>query len=260
MVDMSTFKTKIADGHPVFGIVLRSSEKAIAELVGLTGFDYAWLDMEHSVMTFDQVETLVITLEARDCVSLVRVPSNDANSIGRALDLAAHIVAIPHVETPEEAKRAVAGAKYYPLGRRGFASSSRSNRLGIEPLDKAVMQQKNNQTMVMVQIESRVGMQNVESIAQVEGVDILFLGLGDLSQDMGVPGEYEHAAIGDAMKQFNKAVSRAGKISATAIPNIAGLDQYLGLGFQMLTCGVETLLMRDALKMLMRDISSRGKS
>lgn len=258
-MDLNNFKAKILEGHPVFGVVLRSPEVAFAELVGLTGFDFAWIDMEHSIMSLKQVETLIITLENQRCISLVRVSGNEADYIGKVLDMGADIVNVPHIETIEEAQQVVQNAKYFPVGRRGFSSCSRANKQGIDVLDKEKMQQKNNENMVMVQIESRKGMQNLDQIAQVEGIDILFLGLGDLSQDLGIPGQFQHSAIIEAINQFCQAVSKTGKIGAVPVADPDRINYYIDLGLRMICCGVDIILIKDALKRLMKNIHSRVK-
>ena len=233
---------------------MRTPETAFAELVALAGFDFAWIDMEHTALGFKEVESLIVALQAHDCISLVRVPRNDPNEIGKALDMGANIVDVPQVETVREAQAVIASAKYSPLGLRGFASSTRSNKFGIEPLNRAAMPARNADNMVMVQIESVKGLRNAGKIALVDGIDILFLGPGDLSQDLGVAGELAHPQFVRSVSQFAKAVNPTGKVAATAVTDPVRLNDYMKQGFRMFACGVDTILMKDVLVKLRADI------
>ncbi|MBN1672839.1 MAG: hypothetical protein JXR37_17475 [Kiritimatiellae bacterium] len=253
-MSMEDLKRKIAERRPAFGVVLRNAEPALAELVGLTGFDFAWIDMEHSTLTAQQVDTLILALKHRGGVPLVRVRENNSRQIGQVLDLGADIVNVPHVDTAAEAERAVQAAKYYPLGRRGYSSSSRSAAQGLEKLTSETMQRTNDQTMLMVQIESRTGLDNLPAIAGLDGIDALFLGLGDLSQDLGMPGRFEEPAIKQALDAFAGTVREAGKISATAVSEPAAIRQCVQLGIQIVSCAVDVVLFKDALQRLMEAI------
>jgi 4-hydroxy-2-oxoheptanedioate aldolase len=257
MADFRDFRNKLRARQPRLGVVLRSAERAFAELVGLTGYDFAWIDMEHSCLELRDVETLILTLENAGCIPLVRVAGNVSQAIGQVLDMGARIVNVPHVDTVAEAEQAVRSAKYYPLGARGFSSCSRSNRQGLERLDETTMRKMNEESLVMVQVESAQGMQNLRAIAAVAGVDVLFLGLGDLSQDLGLPGDFQHPRLRDCAREFAQIVHQAGKISAIPLGNPAWAKEYAAWGFSMMCCGVDILLMRRALESRLADVSSR---
>ena len=252
-----TFRNKLLSGKPVFGVVLKTPEIAFAELAGLTGFDFAWIDMEHSALNIREVETLVVTLENQGCASLVRLSENNPNLIGQVLDTGALMIDVPHVETQEDAEKVVLGAKYHPRGQRGFSSSSRITRQGLGRLDGARMAEENARNMVMAQIESKTAVENVSRIAGVDGIDILFLGLGDLSQDLGVPGEFRHPLLRDQVERFSKAVCPTGKILATIVPDPNDLEAYFRLGFRLFTCGTDIGLLGDALRTRLETIRSK---
>lgn len=243
-----TFRNKLFSGKPVFGIVLKTPETAIAELAGLTGFDFAWIDMEHSSLSFREAESLVIALENQECAALIRVAENSPNLIGQALDAGANLIVVPHIDTPEDAEKVVRSAKYYPRGRRGFSSGNRITRQGLDKLDVALMAKENARNIVIAQIESKIAVENVSRIAAVDGIDVLFLGLGDLSQDLGVPGEYRHPFLRNQVEQFSKAVRPTGKILATIAPDPNDLEEYVRLGFRLFTCGTDIGLLGNALR------------
>jgi len=247
MTGPKSLRERLAEGRAALGVVLRGVDTAVAELVGLVGFDFAWIDMEHSAMGFRDVEHLVLALDNRGCVPVVRVRHNEPNAIGQALDLGAEVVVVPHVDTAADAARAVAGAKYFPVGHRGFSSAGRSNRQGMDAITPEAMDGQNRRSMLMVQIESRAAVAGVDEIAAVDGVDILFLGLGDLCQDLGVPGRADDPRCRRAAEAVSRAARATGRIAATVLGDPADLDRWTGLGFRLFCCGVDVLLMRDAL-------------
>jgi len=240
------FRRKLVEGRTVLGMAMQTADTATAEIIAHAGFDFVWIETEHTTHSLKDVERLIVTLENRDCVPLVRVRTNDPNEIGQALDMGARIVNVPHVDTPEDAKRAVQGAKYYPTGRRGYATFTRSSCQGSVKLDAERMKQKNDETMLMVQIESEKAVRNAEAIAMTDGVDALFVGYADLSQDMGIPVDPEHPLLSAAIGTVGAAVKRAGKLGMFIVLDPAKTSRYTDLGFTMILCGIDVRLLKQA--------------
>ncbi|MCE5252157.1 hypothetical protein LLG96_18300 [bacterium] len=245
------FREKLRSHDPVFGLVMQGTMTSWAEIIALTGFDFVWIDMEHTAMTFSEVEHLIITLENYGCVPLVRVRRNEANCTGQVLDMGARIVNIPHVDTVEDALEAVRNARYFPLGRRGYSTCSRSTLQGKQRLDTSLMAEKNDETMLMVQIESGEAVRNVDDIAAVEGVDILFIGSSDLSQDMGITPDPRHPKLEEAVHTVSRAIKQHGKIGAFIVPDPSRVPYYCDLGFNLIICGMDTAMFRSAAETLL---------
>src|SRR5262245_23274503 len=138
----------------VLGFVCRTLSLTVVELVGLSGFDFVWLDMEHTSASFETVENLCRAADATGIESLVRVPDQNPSSILRALETGISILNVPHVEDRQQAEAIVDAAKYAPMGQRGFCASSRGTRYGFEGNARQAFAAANERTMVMVQIES----------------------------------------------------------------------------------------------------------
>ena len=196
-------------------------------------------------MTFADVEQIIIALENSGSVPLVRVRENDANCIGQVLDMGARIVAVPHVDNAADARRAVQSAKYYPLGRRGYSTCNRSTRQGMQRLDLATMKEQNASTMLMVQIESEEAVRNAAEIAGVEGIAILFIGSADLSQDMGISPDLA-SEMQAAVATVSKAIKAAGKIGGLTVSDPSSVASYSDLGFNLICCGLDTLVFKNA--------------
>lgn len=250
------FTKKLQTGKSVFGLVILQPVIAFAEVIALAGYDFCWIDMEHSAMNFHDVEKLILALEVHGCVPLVRIRSNDYNAIGQVLDMGARIVAVPHVDTAEEAREAVKGAKYYPLGRRGYATDTRSTSQGYMKLDTDSMNIKNKETKLMVLIESEEAVRNVDEIANVDGVDVLFVGCADLSQDMGITPDFSNPRLLEAVRTVGRAIETSGKIGAFYISDPDKIKQYRELGFNMYMCGSETMLLKKATEELLERLKT----
>lgn len=163
-----------------------SSVMAIAQ----AGFDFVVLDMEHSAIDFSTLETLIIAGHAAGLIVLVRVWGEDSGLIGKVLDMGAHGIMAPHVETPEQAHAIVDQARFKPLGNRGFSPLMKYQCLS-EPL-----RMLGDATFVVVQIEGKDALGRVREIAAVPGIDAIFVGPYDLALSLGVPpgSDEVHAA------------------------------------------------------------------
>ena len=242
------FRKRLSMKKPVFGMALTGPGTAFAEIVAHAGFDFAWIDMEHTTLSLAEVEHLIITLENRECIPLVRVRRNEPNCIGQTLDMGALIVNIHHVDTVEDAGKAVYGAKYYPVGRRGYSTFNRSTSQGSDRLNIAYMSRKNDETMLMVQIESEEAVNNANEIAAVDGVDALFVGYADLCQDMGIDPDPNHPRCKEAIREVGEALKKTGKFGAFITGNPDEMDYYHDLGYDIICCGLDTRTMKTAVE------------
>ncbi len=246
----AAFMDALAEKNTLYGLLLQNPVTAFAEMTAASGFDFAWLDMEHTPMSFRDVDSVIPALERHGCVPLVRVRENEPNQIGQVLDMGARIVNIPHVDTASDAGRAVYGAKYYPLGRRGYATVSRSTGYGSEKLDLELMRERNARTLLMVQIESAEAVGNAEEIASVDGVDMLFVGYADLCQDMGIDPDPRHPRCAEAVEHVGHVLRKTGKPGMFSVSDPDTIPFYRDMGFSLFLCGIDTILLKRAMERL----------
>jgi 2-keto-3-deoxy-L-rhamnonate aldolase RhmA len=247
-----------APGSAPLGTWIMSASHLIVEATGHAGFDWAVLDMEHTPI---DVSTLVHLLQANlgsPMLPIVRVPWNDSVTIKRVLDVGALTLLVPFVQNADEAAAAVAATRYPPDGVRGMAAMGRASRFGTVANHFV---HANTQVSVIVQIETPTALENLEAIAAVPGVDALFLGPGDLSGALGVPGQTGHpqvtAAMEDAARRARAAGVRIGTVMG-AVEQVAhfraagyhfvGLASDLGLYMRACTGGLKQL--RDSAPMI----------
>lgn len=186
------FKKALACGQTQYGLWNSLSGSYAVEAIAGAGFDWLMVDTEHSPNDLETVLNHLQIIAAYDCHPVVRVPWNDKVTIKRFLDIGAQTLLIPQVEDADEARAAVAYTRYPPKGLRGVGGTTRATRFGRV---KDYARHAHTELCVLVQIESQKGLDNIESIAAVEGVDGLFVGPADLHASLGFAGETGNAEV-----------------------------------------------------------------
>lgn len=215
-------------GAAPLGSWLMSTSPVTAEAMGLVGFDWLVVDMEHVAIDPPQLMSMLQTLAGTPASPVVRVPWNDPVMVKRALDAGAHTIMFPYVQNADEARRAVASTRYPPAGTRGVAGTHRGSRYGL--VDQYLLRAE-TEIGVIVQLETPVAMAALEDIAAVPGVDALFIGPGDLSASMGHLGAIGHADVQKALKEGVRRCHAAGKPVGIVGGTPALVKQYIADGF-----------------------------
>jgi 4-hydroxy-2-oxoheptanedioate aldolase len=209
---MPTIKDKLSRGETVrlFGTGQLIGPKLI-DIVGLHGgFDGLWLDFEHAGFTMKDVELATLAADAYGLDHFVRLPATDYATIMRSLEAGANGVMVSMVKSPEEAEQAVRWAKFHPRGERGMNGGNRDGKFGLTPIADYA-RQANERTFVGIQVETAGAIASVGEIARVPDVDLVFVGPADISQVMGVPGDFENPKCLDAIEGIARACGEAGK-------------------------------------------------
>ncbi len=195
-----------------FGVKsMRSVEAAL--LAKTLGFDWLFIDLEHSSLDLDLACQICMAAHGCDIVPLVRVTEGNLGMATRALDGGASGIVMPHVDTAAQAREFVQAIKYPPIGKRSVAGPAPQLSLKMVPLPEMIST-LNAQTYAVVMLETQTAIDNVEEIAAVEGLDILLIGSGDLSTDLGVPGQVGHEKVEECYKKLAAACKKHDKIAA----------------------------------------------
>jgi len=247
MQDKNRLKEMLRKGQIPRGFICRTLSPAVVEMIGLCGLDFVWIDMEHSTVNFETVEHLCRAADAVGMEALVRVPDQSPAAIQRVLEAGAGIVNVPQVEDRAAAEAVVRAARFGPLGDRGFTSSSRGIRYGVrgKPKDKFAL--ANERVMVMVQIESARGVENAAEICSVPGLDVVFIGHGDLSQSLGVMGEMSNPLLIEAIERTMKTIVSSGRIAAMHAEQPETARHWVEMGARIVCCGVDLNMLRGGL-------------
>jgi 4-hydroxy-2-oxoheptanedioate aldolase len=219
-VPVNRFKRELLALRPQIGLWSSLASNLSVEIIAGAGFDWILLDTEHAPNEPPMVLSQLHAAAEGTASAVVRVAWNDAVMIKKQLDIGVQSFLVPMVQNADDARRAVAATRYPRLGggTRGYASLSRANRFGRIP---DYFRTAHEQICVLVQVETRAALKEIEAIAAVPGVDGMFIGPGDLSSDMGRLGEPSHpevqAAIGDAISRIRSAGKAPGILAPVEI-------------------------------------------
>lgn len=233
-----------AGSQPPIGTWVMSASPLVAEALGHAGFDWGLIDMEHSPIDMGDVVHLLQAVGNTKMVPVVRVPWNDAVTVKRVLDAGATSVMFPFVQDAGEARQAVASTRYPPDGVRGMAGMSRASRYGTVADYARVA---NREMGVVVQLESPGALDRLEEIAEVPGVDAMFVGPADLAAGMGHVGQPMHPQVMERMTRAARRCAELGMPIGTVADDVRAAAQYRAAGFTFVALGADLgLLMQGS--------------
>jgi 4-hydroxy-2-oxoheptanedioate aldolase len=241
----SYFKRSLEERTDPTGTWLSIGHPAVAEVCASLDLEFVLIDTEHTSMHLETVENMVRAVDATDgrTETVVRVPWNDPVRLKRVLDLGVQGVMVPMIETAEEARTLVNSTRYPPQGSRGIAGGRAANYgLNFEEYVKSA----NGSVLTVVQIETERGLENVENIASVDGVDALFVGPADLSGSLGVFAEWESEQLSSAINQVISAGQTTDTPVGTLVVDPTDVEMRVGQGFDYLIVGKDTASLASA--------------
>jgi 2-keto-3-deoxy-L-rhamnonate aldolase RhmA len=255
----NAIKRDILAGKTVAGaMIFEFFSPGMSAILANAGCRFVLYDMEHTGLGFETLKWLFSSCRGLALEPMVRVPRGEYTWLARALDLGARGVMIPMVESAEQARAIVQACRYPPVGRRGAAFGfAQCDYLGGDVSDK--IRRSHERTMVIAQIETERGLDQVEQIAAVDGVDVLWVGHFDLSNFLGIPGRFDDPRFDAAMRRVAAVARRHGKAAgfmATDAPWIARAHE---MGYTMIAGGTDTGLLEAAFKNLVGQIEAAGR-
>jgi 2-dehydro-3-deoxyglucarate aldolase/4-hydroxy-2-oxoheptanedioate aldolase len=238
-----TFRDRVLDREVLLGTFLNLGSAAAAECCALAGFSWLLVDLEHGVRGEDGLVPQILAGHAHGVPVLVRVESPERIRAGRVLDLGVDGVMFPRLNNAEEARSAIRHILYPPGGDRGVATYIRAAGFGLQPeaLDSAA-----DQVMGIVQIESRSAVEDVEQIAAVPGVHVLFVGPRDLSWSLSPGGKVDRAELHSATSAVARAAASRGKAAGIMVGNRSDLETYIDQGFTFIAYGSDSMILANA--------------
>jgi len=234
---MKNLKRRIRNGETLFGCWLNLGSSITAEIVGMAGFDWVLIDLEHGTGMESDVLHQLQALEHAPAAAVVRVESYERQRFHRILDLGAEGIMCPRINNPEEARRAACAMRYPPEGIRGVAHMVRAMNFGLNAAE--YLASSKNTLVGIVQVESEQALNSVDDIAAIDGIDVLFVGPSDLSMALGIFGQLDHPRFIDALKATAAAAKKAGKAAGILMRNPQEFKKYYDLGFRFIACGAD---------------------
>ena len=244
LAPLNPFKLALAEGRVQTGIWQGLTSPEAVTICADAGFDWLLLDAEHSPNDLAMLRSQLVAMQASDTHAIVRPPLGETWMIKQVLDLGVQTVLVPMIDTAEQARDMVLACRYPPEGKRGVGSAlARASNYGRR---KGYLNSANEQICLLVQVETKLALENLDEILQVEGVDGVFIGPADLSSDMGFRGQPDapevRAAISDAITR----IAAAGKAPGILLGDPAWLQQSVDEGALFLGVGNDVAMLVQA--------------
>lgn len=240
---MISLKQRLRNGEQVLGTMVATfASPDIGKILKGCGFDFFIIDCEHGSFTTREVANIIAVARGAQISALVRIPEMRREHALKFMEMGASGLLLPNTETAEQARMLVDCAKYAPLGHRGV-SLSRPHTDFARVSGAEYMPRANDETLLMCQIESRRGVENIEAILAVEGIDVGFIGPNDMTQGYGILGQFEHPDIVAAFERVIAAARANGKWSGVHFGSAAPLAPWLSRGMQINMCGSDNGLL-----------------
>lgn len=208
----------------------------LAEVIGHLGYDVIWFDMEHRAWGYDVIDPISLACRAAGIDLMVRVLRTGYTAPMRALEFGSNGLMVPHCLSAADARQWVEWTRFPPLGRRGFDGAGSDAAYGFDD-PVAYMEHANRETFLVLQIEDREAVDAVDEIAAVEGVDLLFVGGGDLSISLGCPFQMKHPAMQKAIDRVAEAAARHGKWWGMPTGSPDAAQDLIDRGARFIVCG-----------------------
>lgn len=239
---MISLKDKLRKREHITGCIIQGPFPPIVEIIGLTGFDFVFIDTEHNPMSARECEEMIRAAEMRSIPPLVRISNRLPHEITHYMDIGAKGILIPRVTNAEDIYNVVNAVKYQPIGSRGVCPAIRSVDFGLsQPIEKFI-EQSNNQTVILPLVEDLEGIDKIEQILSITEVDGVIVGTSDLAQSLGVPGQYNHPKVKECVEKVGAYSKKAGKSVGTVVRKGEKPEDYFQNGFNIVLVNFYSLI------------------
>ena len=247
-VTVNSIRERVLNGELLTGTFLNLGSSVTVEMSGDSGFDWILIDLEHGPSDQDSLLYLLQAASATPASPIVRIAFNETVRFKKALDLGAAGIMVPWIRNAEEAKEAVAAMRYPPLGIRGVAKSPRATGFSYSFDD--YFERNHELLLTVIQIERTEALEEIDQIASIHGVDVLFIGPMDLSVSLGHPGDFQHPDQQEAYRKVIAAANEHGKSAGILLQSIEQIEPTIELGFKFVAIGSDSALVGRGMREL----------
>jgi 4-hydroxy-2-oxoheptanedioate aldolase len=240
---MKNLKYRLKQGETLHGCWLNLGTAITAEIVGLAGFDWVLIDLEHGAGVEKDVLAQLQALEHTSAAPIIRVEGSQRQRINRVLDMGAEGIMCPRISNTAEARDVASALHYPPRGKRGIAKMVRATGFGKD-FNGYYNNSKDN-ILGIVQIETAEVLNHLEAVAAIDGIDVLFIGPSDLSMELGIFGQLDHPLFRDALKATVSAAEKAGKATGILLFTPDDYKTYHDLGMRFIACGADATFVAE---------------
>lgn len=253
----STVRARWNEGRCAFGVATLCAEPAICEMLSLMGFDFLWMDLEHSWRSLETAGTLMRAARVGPADVMARPAKGEFMRMGRMLEAGATGIMYPRCDNADEAAEVVKWMKFPPVGQRGLDGAGADMpyaSVEIEPYARMA----NENTWLMVQVEDPAALEQVEKMAKVPGVDGIFFGPGDFGMHAGIPGKFDHPLIKDAARRVADAARAAGKLWGMPALSTELARTWLEWDAKILAYGTDLMVVKEGYEAIQRQFAPLG--
>ncbi len=251
---MKNLKKRLKEGDALHGCWLNLGSSITAEIVGNAGFDWVLIDLEHGAGDEKDAFSQIQALEHTSAATIVRVESFERQRIHRILDMGVEGIMCPHINNADEAKEVADGLHYPPIGKRGVAKMVRATGFGEKFSD--YYEQATENILGVIQIETKEALIHLDEIAAIDYIDVLFIGPGDLSMDMGIYGQFKHPLFLKAIQSIIDASKKAGKTTGILLFNPDDYCTFYDMGIRFIACGADMTFVASGSKLMANKLMS----
>jgi len=247
-------RKRVLAGECVYGTMIRQARDPGAPTVfAAAGYNFVFIDMEHGIYNMETIADLIRGAKSAGIAPIIRVPRLETFFISRVLDAGAEGIMVPMTSTREQAETIVRYSKYTPLGQRGYGAQS--GQTDYRPLKAAeFMKEANEHTLIIAQIETKEAIENIDSILEIEGIDVGLIGPNDLSISMGIPDQLGSEKLVKAIDRVVESAKKRGKASGIHIGNIEALKKWRAKGMTVLAYSTDLGFMYSASKSSLEEL------
>ncbi|MCK9162304.1 MAG: aldolase/citrate lyase family protein [Arcobacteraceae bacterium] len=245
LLSKNYLKEKLENGQSVIGTWSIIPSTVTIDIIASAGVDFIIIDAEHGPISFETAQDMAIVCESRGVSPVMRVGTINEADILKALDIGVHCIQIPNVNTKKDVEKTVELSKYPPIGKRGFSPFTRAGGYSLKNA-KTLTEKANKNTMIAINIEGKEAIEDIDNILKINELDILFIGLFDLSKALGIPGDVDNPIVIDYLKELTYKINASGKYAGTITTSKEKITEFLDIGIKYIVHLVDCEILRNA--------------
>ena len=252
MLKKNFLKEKFNNNRAAIGTWNIIDSPMVVDVIASSGIDFIVIDAEHGAISYETAQIMIGICESYNVTPIMRVGEINESLILRALDIGIHGVQLPNITTAEDAKQFVQFAKYPPMGIRGFSPYTKAGLYDVAK-GKEMPAIANENTLLIANVEGQDGMENLEEIVQIDGINVIFIGLFDMSKSLGIAGDVENPKVIEKLDEAIKIIHKHGKKVGSIASNLRMLELLKGKKIDYLTYSVDTGMIKESYQTMIKD-------
>jgi len=253
MISENFLKNKLKSGKMVIGTWSIIPSPLVADIISSSGVDFIIIDAEHGAVSFETAQKMAMACVSRGVSPIMRVGSVNESDILKALDIGMHGVQVPNINNIKDAQKVVQCSKYPPIGNRGFSPFTRAGGYSLSNAT-GLTQTANENTLIGINVEGVEAINDIDNILTIKEVDVVFIGLFDLSKALGIPGEVDNPRVLSYLNELTRKISSAGKYPGTIATSMEKAKEFEGIGIKYMLYLVDCEMLRSSYENIVNQI------